>query len=172
MEKVKQYKLVGGEEKAIVVPRYKPTGKVPNYNTPGAKALIRSQLKGMAYEVKSSTAGSSALIHDQYGRVSHRAFTPSTFPDYVQKSGAGSTKEFLKILSSKKGLRYDRLKTTAIDRLENGYQNQHGYDIPNTKFLVASKQLHDNKDIVFRRIRGRIVPMRVPHSKRYDLVPF
>lgn len=72
----------------------------------------------------------------------------------------------------KKGIRFDRVKKEAISRLENGYKNDHGYDGPDKKFLVASKQLHDNKNIVFRRVGGRIIPMRIPYEKRGDLVPF
>lgn len=171
-EMTKRYSFVKGEERVKLVPRYVPTGKEPDYSNPRALGMINKELKAMAWEVKRSEKGSSVLVSDEHDRITHRAFTKSTFPDYVQKSGAGSTKEFLKILSMKKGVRFDRLKTTAVDRLEKGYMNDHGFDEPNKNFLVASKQLHDNKNVVFRRVGGRIIPMRIPYEKRGDLVPF
>jgi len=172
MEMTKRYSFVKGEERVKLVPRFKVTNQPPDYSTPKAKALIRKELKAMEWEVKHSEKGSSFLVADEHDRIYTRAHTKSTFPKYVQDSGAGSTKEFLKVLSQKKGVRFDRIQKEAINRLENGYMNDHGYDEPNRNFLVASKQLYDNKNIVFRRVRGRIIPMRIPYEKRGDLVPF
>jgi len=126
----------------------------------------------MKWEIDKSTKSDSVLVMGERTGEAHRAYTQSTFPAYMRESGISSTKDFLKVLSQKKGVRFDRLKAEAITRLDKGYMNEHGFDPPNTEFKVASKQLHDNKNIVFRRVRGRIIPMRIPYSKRADLVPF
>lgn len=172
METTKKYKLVKGEETFKLVPRYVPTGLPADYSNKKAQAIITKEMKSMAWEVKRSEAGRSTLVMGERTGEAHRAYSKSTFPEYVQKAGINGTKDFLKVLSQGKGLRYGRIKSEAIQRLEKGFMNEHGYDEPNKKFLVASKQLHDNKNVVFRRIGGRIIPMRIPYEKRADLVPF
>jgi hypothetical protein len=172
MEMTKQYKLKDFNEVVKEVPRYKASDKAPDYNAPLAKRIISKELNNMAWEIKRSEAGSSTLVKDEHDRVTHRAFTKSSFPKYMSEAGINSTKDFLKVLSQKKGIRHDRLKNEAIKRLEQGYKNEHGFDVPSKEFLVASKQLYDNKNVIFRRVRGRIIPIRVPHDKRHDLVPF
>lgn len=150
--------------------RYVKTGKQGDFSSSYAKKEVHNELDQMKWEIGQSEKSSSTLINDGFDRVSHRSFTPSTFPEFMRRAGINSKKDFSKVIKSKKGIRFNRLKDEAISRLENGYQNQHGRDDPNKKFLVKTGQLHDNKDVIFRRIRGRIVPIRVKKKNRFDLM--
>lgn len=150
--------------------RFVETGKSPNYNTKYAKKAISQEISSMVHEVKSSQKSSSYLSRDQYGTVTNRHYTASTFPKYFSSVGANSSSDFEKIANSKKGVRYDRIKTEAIDRLENGFKNSHGYNDPDAKFLVKTGKYYDNKDIIFRKVKGVVRPLRVPKKNRYDLM--
>lgn len=152
-------------------PRFVSTGHSGNFESKFAKKEIGSMLNQMKFEIESSEKSSSVLIKKENSyEVSHRSFTASTFPKFMREAGINSKKDFSKVLASKKGKRFNRLKVEAIDRLNNGFQNQHGFDDPSTEFKVKTGQVHDNKDVIFRRIRGRIVPMRIKKSNRHDLM--
>jgi hypothetical protein len=171
MEMVNRFKMVkDGSIKTWKVPRYVETGKKPDYTNPKASKIIKSELGSMRQEILASQKSSSTLIMDDNDRVTHRTYSPSTFPSWMRNSGISSTKDFLAVINQNKGIRHDRLKGIAIDRLNSGYSNQHGYDLPDTDFKVSSNQLYDRKDVIFRRIRGRLIPMRVPKHKRVDLM--
>jgi hypothetical protein len=173
MEMVNRFKMTkDGSIKTWKIPRYVETGKKPDYTNPKARKIIKSELGSMRYEVLNSEKSSSVLVRDEqtYAGFSHRAYSQSTFPEWMRKSGIGSTKDFIQVLNQNKGVRYDRLKNVAIDRLNNGYKNNHGYALPDVGFKTASNQLYDRKDVIFRRVRGRLIPMRVPKHKRLDLM--
>lgn len=168
--KYEDFKKVDGKIVVSQKERYKPTGKEPNYNSKYALKRINQEINNMKWEISKSEKSSSSLINDEHGRVSHRAYSESTFPDYMRKAGINSKNDFDSVIKSGKGIRFNRVKSEAINRINNGYQNKHGFDMPDLKFKVKTGQLHDNKDVIFRRVGGRIVPMRVPKQKRYDLM--
>ncbi len=152
--------------------RYKDTGFKADYRGRKALKMINAEIARMNQAVKSSEKGSSVLVRDNRGDVKDRAYTQSTFPNWYRTIGAGSSDEFAKASKRKKGIVYKRIKAQAIENLEKGYDDkQHGFDFPDMKFKVASKQVFDNKDIIFRRVRGRIIPMRIKKKDRYDLMP-
>lgn len=167
-DSIKTYRRSGDRIITKLKPRYVITGKKPNYNVPYAKKAIESELEQMKYEINQSEKGSRSFTG--YGTSLKVVGTKSTFPEYMRASGIGSTKDFMKVISQKKGIRKERLKKIAISRLEQGYQNKHGFDMPDMKFKKKTGQVHDNKDIIFRRIGGRIVPIKVERKNRYDLM--
>lgn len=154
--------------KSVVKNRYVKSKKKADYSSRFAQQRIIDELNNMKHEIVSSEKGSRS-IHG-YGKDQNVTVTKSTFPEYMKESGINSTKDFLKVLTQKKGVRFDRLKKKAIERLENGYKNKHGYDEPDIDFLVKTKQMHDNKDVIFRRVGGRVVPIKVTKRNRYDLL--
>ena len=164
------FRKVNGKIVVTQKNRYKETGKEPNYNSKYAQKRILQELNNMRWEVMQSEKGRSSLIRDSHDRVSHRSYSESSFPDYVRKSGIKSKNDFESVIKKSKGVRFDRLKSHAIERINHGYSNKHGYDQPDLKFKVKTGQLYDNKDVIFRRYRGRVIAMRVPKSKRYDLM--
>jgi hypothetical protein len=62
------------------------------------------------------------------------------------------------------------LRDEVIKRLNRGYSNEHGFDMPDLEFMTKPGQVYDHKNIIFRRVRGKIRPMRIPHKNRYDLM--
>ena len=173
-ETVTTFKMKNGKIKSSVKPRYVETGRNADYKSAFAKKEINSMLKQMEFEIEASEAGSSTLIfEDQKGKmggVINRSFTPSTFPKFLRETKINTKKDFAKVLAGKRGIRKKRLEKEAIKRLNEGFSNDHGYDMPDMNFRKKTGQVFDNKDIIFRRIRGRIVPIRVKKKNRFDLM--
>ena len=158
------------EIKYTKINRFVVSKKEPNYNTKYAKEKINQELSSMKSEILQSEKSSSILIRKENSNdVSHRSFTESTFPEYMRKSGIGSSKDFLSVLNKAKGLRFERLKKVAIDRLNNGYQNKHGYDLTDIDFKKKTGQIYDNKNVIFRFVRGRVIRIKVDLKNRHDL---
>lgn len=112
-------------------------GKIPDkyLNNDNAMAMIKDEIKQMEFEIEQSTKGTRGQIG--YGIDTVRTDTKSTFPLYLQDifNGSGTKKKFLKSAKSGKGAVWNRIALVAIARLENGYQNHHGYDEPNDDFI-------------------------------------
>jgi hypothetical protein len=163
METINVPRKLKDQIKTYQKPRYVETGKSPNYSTKFAQKRINQELGNMKWEIEKSEKSSLSIVDNR------RIQTKSTFPDYMSKAGISSRKDFMAIINAKKGVRFERLKTTAIERLNHGYSNEHGYDTPNMEFRNKTGQVYDNKNVIFRRVRGRLIPMRVKSSERYDL---
>lgn len=171
MEEIKVFKKVNDKVVFTKRPRYVNTNKKADYSNVKSLKHINDELSNMKWEIEeSATSGGNLIFKDNSYEVSHRTKKISTFPQYMRDAGISSKKDFMKVSKMKKGIRLERLRKVAIDRLNHGYENAHGYDSPDMKFKVASKQLYDNKDVIFRRVRGRIVPIRVKKGMRNDLL--
>lgn len=169
-ERVPRFKMVNGQIKSWYVNRYTPTNKIPDFKNPTARKIIDAELGSMAYEVKQAERTKSILTEDEYGRFNGRVAGSSTFPKFMRESGISSRNDFIKVMESRKGIRFKRLESKAIDRLSKGFMDANNYSPPDEKFLVASKQVYDRKDVIFRRVRGRLIPMKVPKERRADLM--
>jgi hypothetical protein len=167
-ESIPVFKMKNGNIVTSYKPRYVETGKKANYTGRYAKKAIKSELANMKYEIEQSQAGSRSILG--YGKDQKVIVNKSTFPEYMREAGISSKKDFIKVLSQKKGIRKERLEKLAIHRLNQGYKNKHGYDEPDMEFRRKTGQVYDNKDIIFRRVRGRIIPIRVKKNNRYDLM--
>jgi hypothetical protein len=167
-ESIPTFRMKNGNIVTSYKPRYVETGKKADYSGSYAKKAIDSTLQDMKREIADSTAGSRSQVG--YGKDAINISQKSDFPTYMRQAGISSKKDFMKVLSQKKGARKERLEKIAIQRLNEGYKNKHGYDEPDMKFRQKTGQVYDNKDIIFRRIRGRIVPIRVKKKDRYDLM--
>ncbi len=101
--------------------------------------LIKSEMSTMLWEIEQSEKSKSYLINkkDSY-EVSHRIYENSTFPKWFGELGFNSKDDFkkcyLKGLKTNKGIRFTRIKNEAIERLTNGYKNEHGQELPNEFF--------------------------------------
>lgn len=100
-----------------------------------AMQMIRNEIYNMAYEIEQSTKGTRGQVG--YGVDAVRTDTKSTFPKYLQEifKGNGTTKKFLSAVKKGKGIVWTRIALEAINRLEHGYINDHGYDEPNKDFI-------------------------------------
>jgi hypothetical protein len=171
-EKIKVFRFKKGKVIEGKANRFVKRKGKPDYKNRVAKRMIKDELKSMSFEIKSSEKARSFLMPKENSyQFSHRVYIKSTFPSYLKETKINTTKDFNKVLKSGKGKRFDRLKKVAIDRLEHGYENEHGRDMPSIKFLKKTKQIYDNKNVIFRKVRGRIVPMRIPKRNRYDILP-
>lgn len=123
------------------------------YLQPEAMKMIEDEIGNMAWEIEQSQAGRRGGVNiinpednDGYMKFINTT-TKSTFPPYLQEIfyGNGTKKKFLEAVARGKGEVYNRIVIKAIERLENGYQNQHGYDMPNEDFLelVSKEQKFD-----------------------------
>lgn len=103
-----------------------------------AMAMIRDEINQMEFEIEQSDKGTRNNIEDPNDYKKRIIFkNASTFPLYLQDifNGAGTKKKFLKATKMGKGIVWKRIALLAIDRLEHGYKNPHGYDEPNQDFI-------------------------------------
>lgn len=142
----------------------------------GGERMVTDRLKEMKSEIQSAEAGHTVTTMKERSYGGHdfkRYGVKSTFPKWFGQSGFSSKKDFLKVINSKKGKRYDRLVNRAIDDLSSGYDTSYGRVPPSDDFRVKTKQYYDNRGVVFRVIDGKVRPMRFGRGRRsYDEVPF
>lgn len=108
-----------------------------------AMEMIHDEIKTMAWEISQSekgTRGTSHVLNKEDGQGYTSAINvsrKSTFPPYLQRifGGSGTAKKFLDAVKRGKGPIWDRIALEAIDRLENGYKNVHGFDTPSKEFI-------------------------------------
>ena len=141
----------------------------------GGGRLVNNRLGEMKMEIDHATKGHTVTTMKDFGPGGanfKRHGIKSTFPKWFGEHGFKSKKDFRKVLSKKKGIRHDRLVNQAIKDLSKGYDTLHGQVPASKKFQVKTRQKFDNKGVVFRRIRGRVVPMRPRKPLMDDEVPF
>lgn len=116
-------------------------------SNPDAMDMIRDEIKNMEWEITQSEKGTRSGYlalnkEDGKGYLDYiNTSTKSTFPSYLQAifGGSGTAKKFLDAAKKGQGVVWDRIALEAIDRLERGYKNHHGYDYPNRDFIDVVK---------------------------------
>ncbi len=145
-------------------------GKQPR----GATRPLREELYLREMEVREAQRGMRGATLDDQGN--YKGFgTKSTFPPFFRELGFSSRKQFLDVVKKKQGRKYDQLVEDSIESLIKGRESeQFGRIPPNEKFRLATKQEFDNQGVIFRRIDGKIKPLRPKfiRPKNYDEVPF
>lgn len=133
--------------------------------------LFLGRLREMNQQVSAAEQGRRlAAVHDSGTRSYAQK---STFPSFYSSIGFQGKKDFIKVYHSREGVKFKRLGEQAIHDLNKGYSTHLHESGPNKEWLVKTRQVFDNKNVVFRRIRGRIVPMRVSRPRAAsDEVPF
>lgn len=129
----------------------------------GGERLLSQRIDEMKGEVKSAEAGSVVTTMKDFGPGSaefKKHGVKSTFPKWFGKLGFNSKKDFMKVLNSKKGVRYDRLVKRAINDLSSGYSSSFGRVPASDEFKVKTRQVFDNRGITFRFIKGKVRPIR------------
>jgi hypothetical protein len=109
-----------------------------------AMDMIRAEMDNMAQEIKDSNKGQRSGFKDptkMAGEDEVNTSSKSTFPEYLQDifNGSGTAQKFHSAVKMGKGIVWSRIALAAIDRLENGYKNQHGYDEPSQEFMELIK---------------------------------
>jgi hypothetical protein len=145
-------------------------GKQPR----GATRPLREELFLREMEVREAAKGMRGAATDEYGNI--KGFgTKSTFPPFFRELGFNSRKQFLEVVKKKQGRKYDQLVEDSIESLIKGRESeQFGRIPPNEKFRLATKQEFNNKGVIFRKINGKIIPLRPKYmrEKYNEEVPF
>lgn len=116
-------------------------------SNPDAMKMIQAEIKNMEWEIKQSEKGVRGGVNvlnkeDGKGYTSYvNTSRKSTFPDYLQDifGGSGTAKKFFDAVKRGRGPVWDRIALEAINRLENGYKNHHGWDYPDKDFIDIVK---------------------------------
>ena len=116
-------------------------------NNDVAMNMIKDEIKTMIWEINQSEKGTRSgvqVVNPENGQGYLKNIdtsTKSTFPPYLQEifNNSGTAKKFIASAKSGKGKVWERIAVEAIRRLENGYQNHHGYDMPNQDFIDIVK---------------------------------
>jgi hypothetical protein len=135
-------------------------------NTKGTKPrvaarIVEDQLHAMGDAVNNAEAG-KRIIHG-YGTSQHVIGTKSTFPEFYSKIGFKNKSDF-KVVLEKQGIRHDRLIDAAVHDVKVG--ENYGFHLPDRSkdLQVATRQIFDNKNVVFRKLNGKVVPMKIKGS--------
>lgn len=141
-------------------------GKQPR----GATRPLREELYMREMEVREAAKGMRGASLDEQGN--YKGFgTKSTFPPFFRELGFHSKKEFLKVVKKKQGRKYEDLVDDSIDSLLKGRESaQFGRIPPNERFRLATQQEFNNQGVVFRKMNGKVVPLRPRHIE--EEVPF
>lgn len=94
--------------------------------------LLDSEILTMSQEITFAEKG-GARIFNQEGFVGTTG--EGSFPSWYKEAGVKNKEHLSKVLKSKKGPVYDRLKAIAEDRLMNGYETPTSRAAPSNDFL-------------------------------------
>lgn len=136
---------------------------IGNKNIPSASSHVQSRISEMTTEVINAQQGRRGV-----GQNGKAFSTPSTFPKWYSEHRFANKNDFFKVAGDQKSVRNDRLVNQAIADLLNGYSSPSGRVPPNRQFQIATRQVFDNKNVIFRKIDGKIVPIRLRNNE----VPF
>jgi len=141
-------------------------GKQPR----GATRPLRQEFDTRVLEVKQAERGMRGVGKDEHGHVVKNFGTKSTFPQFFGDLGFNSKKQFLDVASKKTGRKYEDLVNNSVNSLLVGRNSTFGDIPPNEKFRLATKQEYNNKGVIFRKMNGKVVPLRPKYVD--DGVPF
>lgn len=137
----------------------------------GAGPILRQEIQDRYSEVKHADKGyRGASVDWDHGHAVNFG-VKSTFPPFFSQLKFNSRKQFLEVVEKKKGKKYEDLVEDSIDGLLHGRESSHGYIPPNQQFRFATKQSFNNRGVVFRRIDGKVRPLKFK-KKEEDEVPF
>jgi hypothetical protein len=133
-----------------------------------AESLVEARIDEMTSQVEHAQVGHRGVSKDESGGAIRGFGTQSTFPGFYGEIEFKNKNDFFKTVMTRNTRRFDNLAGRAIDDLNGGYQTQDGLVPPNRDFRILTKQIFDNRGVVFRNIGGRVVPMKI----KKDEVPF
>lgn len=153
-----QFQRQSGKMRAFV-----RRGDPHNIRQREAAGLVNEQLETMRVAVDEATVGTRA--HMGYGTSHEVRGIPSTYPKFYGQLHFKGKDDFRKVME-RPSERQARLINQAIGDLKKGEGYGYPVDPSNpTKYRVAAREVFDRDGIVFRRIRGRIIPIRRSQAK-------
>lgn len=139
--------------------------------------VVEGRINEMSSEVRQAQQGKRLVAHNRDTDTYVNFAEKSTFPRFYSRIKFKNKDDFFKTIEKKSGPKFEKILDTAVDDLQTGYDTPYGGAVPpNEKFLVGTKQVFDNRNVIFRRIDDRIVPIklksRIRKSQDDDYVPF
>lgn len=137
---------------------------------------VEDQIQEMKHEISIAEKGSRQVAHSEYGDSKNFA-TQSTFPGWYKSLGFRNREEFLGAVKTRNTKKFDKVADEAIDHLKDGYESTYGRVPPDTEFRIKTRQDFDNTGVIFRKIDGKVRPLRFgPKIQKqrddFDEVPF
>lgn len=139
-------------------------GKQPR----GATKPLRQELATREMEVRQAAKGFRGVGYNDKGEAVRNFGSKSTFPKFFGELGFNSKKQFLDVVAKKKGKKYEELVNDSIHSLLVGRSSTFGDIPPDERFRLATKQEFNNVGVVFRRIDGKVRPMRGLKKKKEE----
>lgn len=139
-----------------------------------AAPLVEDRLNEMKTEVQHAQSAGRLFKETFHG--THHVGAFSTYPEFYRSIKFKNKADFKKASETLSGRKGEALVEQAIDDLKGGYDSPAGRVPPNLGFRVLTKQTYDNTNVIFRRIHGKIRPIRVKTNRHStvsaDEVPF
>lgn len=140
------------------------------------ESILNEQLKTMTSLVKHAQRGERIVLKKEEFRADggsslvafSKAGVQSTFPGFFGDLGFSSRKQFLNVMKKREGKKFNQVVNRAIEDLTEGSSTSFGRIPPDEEFLIKTRQVFDNRNIVFRVIGGKVRPIR----STFDDVPF
>ena len=133
--------------------------------------LVLQRISEMRDQVEHAERGSTVTTMKDVGPGSaefKRHGIKSTFPSFFTSLGFKSKEDFVKVLNRKEGVRYNRLVDQAVEDLLKGYESPFGDVPPSQEFKIKSRQIFDNRNVTFRTIDGKVVPIRSKKQPKFE----
>lgn len=100
--------------------------------------FLESEIEQMKLEIQNSKIESGLVDTAEGGKT---RFYDNNFPSWYGTLNLKNKDEFFKIIEKKKGVRYNRIKSIADERLRNGYEsNTSGPTMPSEEYLELFKE--------------------------------
>ena len=125
--------------------------------------ILNERINIMVAEVNAAEAGRVVTTMKDMGVDGiqfRKSGVKSTFPDFFRDAGFSTKKGFIRAAKRRKGPAFKRIVNQAITDLLEGYESSFGFVPPDQEFLIKTKQKFDNRNVIFRNINGRIVPIK------------
>ena len=113
-----------------------------------AERVLNDNIVDMTSDVRTAEAG-RRTVNDQGERVSWG----SSFPKHFHEGGFKTKKQWLSAVEKRSGKDFDVIQSLAADR---------------KNFKVATKQVFDNRLVMFRNINGKVRPIRAKDENYYE----
>ena len=110
-----------------------------------AEQAIDTEVEQMIYEISQSEKGNKIFTEAETGGAPIVDMQQSTFPKWYREVQAKNKQSFGKTALSKKGAVYKRIRTVAIERLKNGYENIHSGQVEPDQTFKALLGIQEDK---------------------------
>jgi len=127
-----------------------------------ATRIVRDQVEAMSQAVEVAEKGQR--VHLGYGTSHEVRGFGSSFPKFYGELGFRNKADFRKVLNTP-GARQFRLMDQAVRDIKAGHSYGTGLPNQSRRFELATRQVFDNTNVVFRKIDGKVRPLRLKGAR-------